>query len=285
MAPVADGETAVRRVPCELLGTRIDVPEKPQRIVSLLSAATETLFALGAGDRVVGVSKYCGRYVDISRAKVVGEYLRVDEELLRELKPDLVIFTSGVQLGVARKLLKQGYPVMALPLPNTFPGMVDVVRHVAALAGETARGLVLAHAMEDEAVRLRAVARMQACRPRVFVDLWFGRHERTVGGLTFVHDLVDLAGADTLFGNRDTGYFVPDNTEVLAAKPDAILLFSEDDDHPVDVPKLVRERGWEGIPLILSDITRGRIVIHDGPSFLESARWLAGELARIGLVG
>lgn len=274
----------MRRVPCELLGTRIDVPERPQRIVSLLSAATETLFRLGAGERVVGVSKYCARYADISRTEIVGDYLKLDEARVLELKPDLVLLTSGVQLGVARRLLKQGLPVMVLPMPVTYAGIIDNVRQVAALAGETRAGQEFARALADEAGMLRSTGRNRGRRPRLFVDLWFGRHERTTGGLSFVHDLVDLAGADTIFGDRGEGYFVPDLAEVKAAKPDGILLFTEEDDHPVDVPALVGERGWEDIPLIVSDIVRGRIVIHDGPSFLESARWLAAELDARGLL-
>ena len=275
----------MRRVPCELLGTRIDVPDQPQRIVSLLSSATETLFSLGAGARVVGVSKYCARYVDISRTEIVGDYLTLNEDRVRELRPDLVLLTSGVQLGVARRLLKAGLPVMVLPMPVTFAGIIDNVRQVAALAGETRAGQDLARVLGEEAALLRAVARTRSRRPRLFIDLWFGRHERTTGGLSFVHDLVDLAGADNIFGDRGDGYFVPDLAEVAAARPDGILLFTEEDDHPVDVPALVRARGWEGIPLIVSDIARGRIVIHDGPSILESSRWLAVELVARGLLG
>lgn len=275
----------MRRVPCELLGVRVDLPDRPQRIVSLLSSATETLFRLGAGERVLGVSKYCARYVDISRTEVVGDYLRVDEARIVELQPDLVLLTSGVQLGVARRLLKQGLPVMVLPIPVTFEGMVDNVRQVAALAGEMRAGRELARTLNDEAELLRAVGRRRGRRPRLFVDLWFGRHERTTGGLSFVHDLVELAGAETLFADQADGYFVPELDAVAAAKPEGILLFTEEDDHPVDVPALVRERGWDGIPLIVSDIARGRIVIHDGPSMLESARWLAVELEARGLLG
>lgn len=273
----------MRRVPCELLGTRVDLPDRPQRIVCLTSGATETLFALGAGERVIGVSSYCGRYADVSRTTIVGDYLRVDEERLRELAPDLVLLTSGVQLGVARRLHKAGFPVMVLPMPTTFAGIVDNVRQVAALADETVAGAALADGLADDAALLRAVVRARVRRPRLFVDLWFGRHERTTGGLSFVHDLVQLAGAENVFGARGDGYCEVDPAEVRAARPEAVLVFTEEDDHPVDVAALVRERGWEGVPVVVSDIGRGRIVIHDGPSFLESARWLARELAERGL--
>lgn len=273
----------MRRVPCELLGMRVDVPERPQRIVSLVSGVTEALFDLGVGPRVVGVSKYCARYVDISRTEIVGDYLKVDETRLRELQPDLVLLTSGVQLGVARRLAKQGFPVMVLPMPVSFEGIVDNVRQSAALAGETIAGQALAGRMADDAAVLRAVTRSRARRPRLFVDLWFGRHERTTGGLSFVHDLVTLAGAENVFGDRGDAYCEVDVAEIAAAQPEAVLIFTEEDDHPVDVPALVRARGWERLPVIVSDIARGRIVIHDGPSILESARWLADELAARGL--
>jgi ABC-type Fe3+-hydroxamate transport system substrate-binding protein len=270
----------LRQVRCPILGRTLELPERPRRIVSLLSGLTEGLYALGAGARVAGVTKYCSRYVSGLTAPVVGDYLRVDEELLRRLNPDLVLATDGVQLGVARRLADAGFPVYVLPLPNSFGGLLDNLRLTGALLGDAMRpALELTRRMEQAAAELRAAPPL--CRPRVYVELWFGRHLRTIGGLTFIHDLVEMAGGAPLFAGQAQAYFKPDFAAVAAAQPEVVLIFSEEDDHPVDARRLCAERGWTGawnFQLIEAGIRRGQNMIHDGPSLIETAHWLHGRL-------
>jgi len=104
-------KSETRRVRCEPLGTIITLPEKPARIVSLCAGNTEALWALGLRERVAGVSVFCGRYLDAGSRPVVGDYLKVDDAAVAALKPDLVLMTGGVQLGVARRLAAAGLPV------------------------------------------------------------------------------------------------------------------------------------------------------------------------------
>ena len=66
------------KIHCESIDYKFDLPQKPQRVISLVSAATETLFAMGCGNRVVGVSCYCERYVPDLKAPVVGDYLKTE---------------------------------------------------------------------------------------------------------------------------------------------------------------------------------------------------------------
>lgn len=268
------------KVTCEILGYSFEMPEFPKRVVSLSSGLTEALFAMGCGERVAGVSSYCSRYVPNLTAPVVGDYLRVDEAALGALDPDLVLMTSGIQLALARRLAQRGLPVYVLPLPSSFYGIVENVVLLGALVNETRAGRDLATRLAGEAAGLAAMA--PACQPRVYVELWFGRHRRSIGGRTFIHDLVAMAGGDPIFGDSPEAYPIPDLAQVPALRPD-IGVFFQEPDYPVDVQALLRERGWEaflGNRIIESTIVRGRNVIHDGPSLIETARWLHGEILR-----
>jgi iron complex transport system substrate-binding protein len=118
-----------------------------------------------------------------------------------------------------------------------------------------------------------------AVRPRVYVELWFGRHPRMAGGLTFVQDLITLAGGENVWADAPTGYLQLDLAETEKRKPEFAVIFWEDDDTIVDAPGLMRERGWT-IPLIEARLRRGEILIHDGPSCLETARWLGTRLRK-----
>lgn len=272
-----------RRVRCEALGEIVDLPARPARVVCLVSGWTEAIWEMGLAGRVVGVSGYCRRYVDTEGRTVAGDYLRVDEEALAALRPDLVLVTGGVQLGVARRLAKAGLPVFVLPLPDSFYGVLENIRRLGALLGEMGAAQALTARMEAEAAELRAGdgagCRLKAGAPGVYAELWFGRHPRMAGGLTFIHDLVELAGGRNVFAAESEGYLALDWPAARATRPDVVVLFHEEDDHPLDVAAWRRERGWDG-PLVEAGIARGRNPIHDGPSLLETARWLRGELAR-----
>jgi len=256
------------------------LPERAQRVVSLVSGLTEAIWAMGLEDRVIGVSSYCRRYVNTDGRPIAGEYLRVDEGMLRALNPDLLLLTGGVQLSLARKLAAAGWPVYVLPLPDSFAGVLENIRRLGALLNEMEAAHALVERMVREAAELRATA--PANSPRVYAELWFGRHPRMVGGLTFIHDIVELAGGSNLFRSAPASYLALDAVAVAAARPEVIVVFSEEDDHPVEAGVLMRERGWTGswpFTLVSSGIQRGRNLIHDGPSLLETARWLRGAIA------
>jgi ABC-type Fe3+-hydroxamate transport system substrate-binding protein len=272
---------ATRRVPGSLLGDRVALPTRPLQVVSLESGLTEAVWAMGLSERVAAVSHYCSRYVDIGAWPVAGRYLQIDDAILAAVQPDLVLMTGGVQLGVARKLAAAGWPVYVLPLPESFHGILENIRRLGALLGEMEAAFALTTRMEGEAAQLRALA--PARRPRVLAELWCGRHVRMVRGLTFFHDLIALAGGNNVLGTEPEGYMKLDVSAALALQPEIVLVFWEEDDHAVDAPELLRERGWPGkwpFRLIEAGIQRGRNLIHDGPSLLETARWLAARMAK-----
>lgn len=264
------------RVTCAVHGTRLDFPTPPRRVVSFVSSATETLFELGCGEAVVGVTPYCGRYVEGLRAPIVGDYLKADLEQLRALAPDLVLVTSGIQAALGRRLADAGLPVYALPLPVSRFGILENQVTLGGLMGRVAEARALSSRMEAGFAGL--IAAGPPLRPKVYIEMWCGRHLRGIGGLSFIQDLLELAGGEPVPRLAPEPYPLPDLALVAALRPEVILLFQEPE-HPVDGPALLAERGWTWGPrLIESDITRGRNIIHDGPSYLDTAKWLRGQL-------
>ncbi|MBI5067899.1 MAG: ABC transporter substrate-binding protein [Deltaproteobacteria bacterium] len=260
------------------LESSFDLPGRDARVVCLVSSATETLEALGAAASVVGISPYCARYAPAVRAPVVGDYVDADPEAIRAVRPDLVLVTDGVQLPLARRLAAAGLPAYLLPVPQSRFGILENTVALGALTGRLAEARALCGALEQGCAALAASA--PARRPRAYAELWFGRHPRRPGGRSFVHDLLELAGAEHLFGDRPDGYAPLELEETARRAPDLFVLFSEPE-FPVDPAALLAERGWDGprAPRVIrSGVERGRNLIHDGPSFLATARWLRGEL-------
>jgi ABC-type Fe3+-hydroxamate transport system substrate-binding protein len=262
------------KIHCESLDYSFDLPDQPRRVISLVAAATETLFAMGCGDRLAGVSSYCHRYVPDLKVPVAGDYLKIDENLFAETAPDLVLITTGLQRNLGLKLAQKGLPVYALPLPHSFYGILENTVTIGALMNALPAARRLCLKMESEAAGIRS--RAVEPRPSVYVELWFGRHMRTVGGLTYIDDLVAMAGGDPIFAGRREGYFAPDLAEVERLCPDLFLLFQESE-YPVESKKLLSERGWDKSlkPVVVeSTVTRGQNLIQEGPSILQTAAWL-----------
>jgi len=268
------------KVPVPALGTTLALERPAARVVSLVSSATETLFALGAGDAVVGVTPWCARYVPGLAAPVVAEYVSGEAAAVAATRPDLVVATDGVQLPLARRLAAAGLPVFLLPVPRSRAGILENTVALGALVGRVAGARALCDRLEAECAELVRTA--PARRPRAYCELWFGAHVRRPGGLAFVHDLLWLAGLDPIHGDRADAYERPDLDEVRRLAPEWVVVFSEPE-HPVDAHALLAERGWDrdfAPRLAVSTVDRGRNLIHDGPSFVETARWLRGQIAR-----
>jgi len=259
----------------DALGATVDLPDTPRRIVILVSSATEAVFAMGYGHRVVGVSCYCCRYVDSLRVPVVGDYLSVDWNLLHQLAPDLVLVTTGLQRQLGLKLLKKGYPVYALPLPFSLCGILENIILLGGLLNDTRAARHLRRRWESHFLKLRQA--QAPPWPWVYAELWFGRNQQTIGGLGFISDLIASSGGKLLFRENPRPYFVPDLAEVARRQPDIVIFFSEPE-FPVDGQLSIQERGWDRWPrppfVIESTIIRGRNLIHDGISLMETASWL-----------
>lgn len=261
---------------CPTHGTTLDLDAPPRRVISFVSSATETLFELGCGEALVGATPYCGRYVEGLEVPVVGDYLKADIPSLRALEPDLVLVTSGIQSAFAHRLSEAGLPVYALPLPASRFGILENQVALGGLMHRVAQARALGTRMEAGFAQLIATA--PARRPKVFIEMWCGRHLRGIGGLSFIQDLVELAGGDPVPAVASEAYPIPHLPTVEALKPEVILFFQEPE-FPVDARAVLAERGWDWAPrLISSDITKGRNIIHDGPSYLDTARWLRGQL-------
>lgn len=263
----------------ELLDRELQLPDVPRRIVSLTPFATEALAAWGCQERVVGVSAYCRPFMDGWERPVVGSYLEANRNRLQELEPDLILTSSGVQRALALRLQQEGWPVYTFPLPSSLWGILENLETLAMLVGAVRPGRSFQREWFAAWQELRAA--VPATRPRVYVELWLGPAMRTIGGRSYVHSLFDWAGAENIFGEEPQSYFVPDLEEVWARQPE-LCFFHTEPHYPVDVPALLRERGWEvpAAQVITTSVQRGRNLLHDGPSLLETARWLQTQLSR-----
>lgn len=268
----------VIRVHCDALGGTVEVPSRPERVVSFVAGLTEAMAAMGCQDRLIGVSAYCKRYVPDLSAPVVGDYLSADERFLEAARPDLVLVTTGIQRHLARRLHALGLPVYAFALPSSVHGVLENVVLLGGLLGMADEARRLTQEWEHALQEVRAG--YTGPTVRVYPELWFGRHARVPGGLSFVSDIIRYAGGENIYLGQAQAYMRLDPEDVPSRHPDVWLLFSEPE-FPVHADALRSERGWdrklEGMRVVEAGVEPHRNVIHDGPSMIEAVRWLSAR--------
>ena len=167
----------------------------PQRIVCLTEETTETLYLLGEGDRVVGVSGYTVRPPDARRKPKVSAFINARYDKIEALRPDLVLAFSDLQADIAAELIRRGYPVVAFN-QRSVDEILQMIVTVGALVGRSDRAEALVAELVGGLDDIRARAAALPRRPRVFFEEW---DAPLISGIRWVEELVEIAGGDPIF--------------------------------------------------------------------------------------
>ena len=193
----------------------------PRRIISLAPNITEILFALGLGEKVVGVTAYCD-YPDEAKNKArIGDTIHPDLERLVAMRPDLVVVSTASQLeSLAGKLGELSIPVYVTN-PRTVREVAASILALGEVTGATARATEIATEMER---RISAVESRVKSLPRLKVLYVLQTAPLiTAGRNTFINDLIDLAGGISISGAETADYPQFSRETVISRAPEVII--------------------------------------------------------------
>ena len=204
------------------LGRVVKLEKIPERLISLSPSNTEILFALGLGDRVVGVTDYCDYPPEAQAKPEIGGFNTTSIEKVVALFPDLVLAASVQEKRIIPALEGKGLTVFALDSRT-----VDEVLESITLVGEvTGKGEAASHLVAGMRNRIEAVTDKtdnlpQAQRPRVFYIIW---HDplMTAGSGTRHNELIQMAGGSNIAQDL-TGYATISLEVVIKANPQVII--------------------------------------------------------------
>jgi len=246
--PPFDARQHARAVPGPTTATR-----PAQRVISLVPAVTEMLFAIDAGPQVVGVSSYDHYPNAVERLPRVGALVDPDLERVLSLEPDLVI-TYGSQERLQRQLARAGVDALSY----RHGGIGHALDTMRLLGARTGHSDVALRATTRISTALAAIGRQVAGRPRPRTLLVIGREPYTLRGIYvsagrgFLHELLTLAGGEDVMGDVPRENVQATTEMILARAPDVILEIHGDQEP--DAKTLDRERrAWSklsGIPAV-----------------------------------
>jgi iron complex transport system substrate-binding protein len=253
----------------------------PRRIVCLTEEPTETLYALGEQDRIVGISGFTVRPAIARREKPkVSAFTSAKIGEILKLQPDFVVGFSDIQAEIAGELIRHGVEVW-ISNHRSVDGILDYVRRLGALVGAADR----ANAYADDLARgLDDIAREAAAlpqRPKVYFEEW---DEPLISGIRWVSELVGIAGGDDIFPERAAESLakqriLEDPSEVVRRAPDIVLgswcgkKFRRE--------KVAARAGWNAIPAVrdgeLHEI-KSPMILQPGPAALTDG---VREIAKV----
>jgi iron complex transport system substrate-binding protein len=258
------------------------VSRYPERIVCLTEETTETLYLLGQGERVVGISGYTVRPPEARTKPKVSAFINADLDKIEALRPDLVLAFSDLQADIAAALIRRGLTVVTFN-QRSVAEILQMIRVLGGLVGCGAEADGLAVTLESDLERIRSSAASLPRRLRVFFEEW---PDPLISGIRWVEELVEIAGGAPCFPElagaalgRDR---IVDPAEVARRDPEVV--FASWCGRKVRMSTIAERPGWENVAAVrerrIFEI-KSTYILQPGPAALtEGVRQLHLLLAK-----
>jgi iron complex transport system substrate-binding protein len=241
----------------------------PSRIVCLTEETTETLYLLGEGRRVVGISGYTVRPAEARSKPRISAFISAHFDRIEALQPDLVLGFSDLQANIGAELVKRGFPVMVFN-QRSVAEILQMIRVLGALVGAGGRANALASGLERSLNDIRKAARRFPRRPRVYFEEW---NEPLISGIRWVEELVEIAGGEPIFPELRHAKLgkerVVDATEVVRRDPEVIV--ASWCGKPVQKEAIASRAGWEHVSAVRNSHIheiKSAYILQPGPAAL-----------------
>lgn len=223
-------------------------PDSPRRLVSLAPNLTGLLFELGAGDQVVGVTRYCDYPAEARNREQVGDFIHPSLEKMVALRPDLILAEHWPSSRTVERLRRLRLPVQELTSPTSLEEIYRLVVQVGKLVQREPEAADLVARMRRQADSIAEVSDGFPYRPGLYLEIdlptW------TVGGPSFSSEAIRFCGARNIFDDLEIAAPQVSEEEIIVRNPAIIVSFA------ATAEEIRRRPGWSGIEAV----RRGRII-------------------------
>jgi iron complex transport system substrate-binding protein len=266
------------------MGNVVTFTEPPERIVSLAPSNTEIVFAIGAGDNVVGITDYCNypydfaAWIDAGNMTSIGSYWSPSVEPIVALEPDLVLATSA-SLDAANSLKNLGYAVLIIEGET----IDDVLQDILMVGRATYKNAEASALVIEMRARMDAVATQlmgATTTPKVYHEVW-GDPLMSVGPGTFIDELMTLAGGTNIFNDATTSWPTISSEAVIEKNPDVMFfpdMYMGVGNFYETIETVASRPGWDTITAVQNDALYeidADIISRNGPRLVDALETLA----------
>ena len=255
----------------------------PSRIVCLTEETTETLYLLGQGDRVVGVSGYTVRPPEARRKPKISAFINAKFDKIVALEPDLVLAFSDLQADLVSELVRRGLPVVTFN-QRSIGEIFQMIRMLGGLVGCQREAEALTERLERDLDRIRESATRFQRRPRVFFEEW---DDPLISGIRWVEELVQIAGGEPVFPELATCGLAKDRIvdPAEAARRNPEVIFASWCGKKMKKATIQNRPGWDRVAAVRDDHIfeiKSTYILQPGPGCLtEGIAQLHAHLAEL----
>jgi iron complex transport system substrate-binding protein len=260
------------------VGRKVTVKKTPQRIISLAPSNTEILFALGLGNRVVGVTTFCDYPPGAKKKEKIGGFKDPNLEKVIFLKPDLVLATGGIQQPFIQELEKVGISVFVLH-PKNLNQVIEGINKVGKITGRLEESKRLTDAMSKTItdIKNKVASQRKKSRPKVFVEI-FSQPLYSAGTGTFIDDLIRVSGGKNIAAQAGSGYVVFSLENLLKEDPDVYMAVKGS----MNDPGLLKKRaGFSDLKAVKNNrvyVVDDNLVSRPGPRIVQGLKQIAKSI-------
>jgi iron complex transport system substrate-binding protein len=260
-----------------------NLADYPRRIICLTEETTETLYLLGEGERVVGISGYTVRPPEARRKPKVSAFINAKFDKIMSLEPDLVLAFSDLQADISAELIRRGVTVFTFN-QRSISEILQMILTIGRIVGVEAKAIKLVETMQNEMDAIAGSARNFPFRPRVYFEEWF---DPLISGIRWVEELIEMAGGQPIFPELRKFQCAKDRiiepNRVIAANPNVVI---GSWCGKAMQKNLVRSRkGWENIAAVKDNHiyeVKSAYILQPGPAALtEGIRQIHRILAKV----
>jgi len=259
------------------LSNEVTIEAEPQRIVSMAPNHTQILYALGLGDKVVGVTEYCNYPPEAQEKPKVGGFSNIDLEQVVGLDPDLVLGTSLHAQSVEPALVERGLKVVLIN-PETVEDVLEKIVLVGRVTGREGAAIALSSELRGRIEATMEKVQEAENKPRVYWEL--SNDLYTAGPGSFIDDLIVRAGGINIAADAKEQWPQLNLEALILADPEVIVLA----DHPYgETAEGVKARpGWADISAVknerIVEVLDDDLVSQPGPRVAEALEFVAKAL-------
>lgn len=232
-------------------GNEVVVPSKLEKIITTAPSNTEVLVGLGVADKLVAVDKYSEGIEGLNEDIPKMDMNKPDAEAIIALEPDIIIASGYNKIGSAedpyKAIVEAGIPVVYIPSSDSIEGIYKDIEFIASLVSEEKKGEEIIADMKEKISKYEEVAKTIKDKKKVYFEIAPAPNLCTFGDKTFLHEMVELIGAENVFGNEES-WFKPTEEAVLDANPDVILTKVNYVENPTE--EIMARDGWDNITAV-----------------------------------
>ncbi len=266
------------------MGYTLALTSPPKRIVSLAPGNTEILFAVGAGDNVVGVTDYCNypydfaAWIDSGNMSSIGDYYGPSVEPIVALNPDLVLASTG-SLEATETLRDLGYNVLVIEPKNLSFVLRDILL-VGRATNNYDEAVALKSEIEHRIDTVTAKAAEATTTPKVYHEVW-NEPLMSAGPGTFIDELITLAGGTNIFNDAETSWPTVSSESIIDKNPEVMIfpdMYMGRANFYETIEAVKNRPGWDSVAAVQNDSIyeiNADIISRSGPRLADALEIMA----------